>query len=1772
MRKRKILALIMAVVIVFTTIDLSSFSVSAENASYSEEDFTYRILNGTYCTLTGYTGEEKEIVIPSELDGYIVQQIDSNAFADNKSITKVSLPDTIESVESSVFRNCTQLEYVGLDSEVTNISSSMFSGCTSLKEITIPISVHTIDYDAFYNCTGLTSVEIPESVTGISGKAFENCANLSSVTLPSGWNTTNVSGSYTSYSPFYGCTKLTEISLPEKMTKIPNYAFSDCKSLKKIKFNSNLTEIGYGAFSGCTGLSTVEIPEGVTVINGSAFSRCTGMVSVKLPESLETINSYAFSECAGLKNITIPEKVTTINSSVFSNCTGLEEVSLPETLISIDHDAFYNCTGLTSVEIPESVTGISGKAFENCANLSSVTLPSGWNTTNVSGSYTSYSPFYGCTKLTEISLPEKMTKIPNYAFSDCKSLKKIKFNSNLTEIGYGAFSGCTGLSTVEIPEGVTVIDYSAFSGCIGLTRVDFPNSLNVIDAYSFSGCDGLVNILIPDSVTTISGYAFYNCINLKNLTLSKNWNTTYVNNSSYSRYSPFVGCKKLSTVNLPEGMAKLPDYAFANCEFIKNIYFPEGIIEIGSSAISGCVKLSTVAIPDSVLKIGDKAFYGCTLLDKLEITSLNISIDKNTFDESNSLIIYTIDKSNVVKYCMDNDINFIIIKRQDTEGIDGILNEDKCSYSIVDQSVVNNIVKLELKYNIKDYSAVTNRTLNINVPKMSEVYVNNIVLNNKITKDYTYDKSLQILSIPIDANEGKLQFSIRMTSTVAVASYASLEYVINNEKKTETIGVVSSANEMISTVVDNQISVEKFKVSGVAPTDCDVKIYVDDELKKTVNATKLGVYETELILENPKCFKSYEIKSIVTLSDGNNISSTAMTTYSNETPTLTQFVLYHGNSTINLLELNGKRPTISFNPSNPMTFAAKFKNNGNINKVYITSTKNGNVKKIEAVYDKKSDRYIASGWFDKSNKSYIPGVISINYIENNVEYDFSPDTYFKDETCISTLPDEYKDADVKLITNTDNEVSYKVTLANTEKTEYQQTIKKQTINTPADDIYAKNNGYSEIEDKTGTEYYVKHTTVNNFGSPNLSDDVKKHVVSVIKKNDTLLVELYFDDDVAKAYDYLKENVYNPINQYVGVMKTIGSAAKTEGEIEDLWFRIGADSTLTEKERESKWGLCNIAYLLNGLSCIGKVSMVAFTALGAISAPWAIAAGIVFAACDYVVQEYIKGLNGENNFEKFINAFSWLNWIVDPSGYVYEAVDDNYLEGVTTTIYYKKKESDTPIIWDASEYDQKNPLVTDEEGKYAWDVPEGLYQVKYEKEGYKTTYSDWLPVPPPQTDINIGMVSIENPKIDMVTVSENEIIIKFSQYMNTETISNDSFTIKNGGEIIKYKLEILCEKTNHDGDKLATTFKLVPYKNLMNCVNIQIKNDMSSYNGNKMSKEFTCEKQVEKKIGTFIVENSYDFNSLDDNEITVEVQPAESVKGKKMFVTLSNNYTVSLTNNDIVFDEKGMASINFNALLPGKVQFMLQVEGTLISQNVDININIPTKNNVGYIPKAPTLESLNKTTVILKNIEGYEYCVDNGEWQTNNVFESLEAGHTYRFYQRVAETEYDYASLASEALVITIDDVEETTKEDEVETTKKDEVETTTLKRNEVTSKLIQQLTTQNSTTHKIESVQTSSNINKSFTTKIKSIKKAKKSLKIAWKKIEGVTGYQIQYSISSKFKKAKKITIKKVEITSKIIKKLKAKKKYYVRIRSYLTVNGKKKYSNWSKKKSQNTK
>ena len=103
-------------------------------------------------------------------------------------------------------------------------------------------------------------------------------------------------------------------------------------------------------------------------------------------------------------------------------------------------------------------------------------------------------------------------QIGNYTFYKCEKITNVTLPNNITKIGYSAFKDCTGLTSINIPECVTEIGENAFYGCTGLTNINIPNSVTHICNSAFEDCTGLTNINIPNSVTQIGNSAFSSCI------------------------------------------------------------------------------------------------------------------------------------------------------------------------------------------------------------------------------------------------------------------------------------------------------------------------------------------------------------------------------------------------------------------------------------------------------------------------------------------------------------------------------------------------------------------------------------------------------------------------------------------------------------------------------------------------------------------------------------------------------------------------------------------------------------------------------------------------------------------------------------------------------------------------------------------------------------------------------------------------------------------------------------------------------------------------------------------------------------------------------------------------------------------------------------------------------------------------------------------------------------------------------------------------------------
>lgn len=237
---------------------------------------------------------------------------------------------------------------------VTQIVSEAFKGADNLKKITIPDTITSVGKDAFLDCKELDDVYT------------SNLEAWLKITYKNGNGHPNVNGELHILDEKGN--ELTEIVIPDSITKIDDYMFANCKSLTSVTFseNGNLTKIGVCAFKNCKKLKSITFPDSVT-----------------------SIGAYAF-EGSGLESITVTNGVTSIYGGEFIGCTELTSVIIQDGVTSLGDLMFRDCSKLTSIVIPDSVTEIGVSTFKNCSSLSAVYYggtKSDWNGISISNVY-----------------------------------------------------------------------------------------------------------------------------------------------------------------------------------------------------------------------------------------------------------------------------------------------------------------------------------------------------------------------------------------------------------------------------------------------------------------------------------------------------------------------------------------------------------------------------------------------------------------------------------------------------------------------------------------------------------------------------------------------------------------------------------------------------------------------------------------------------------------------------------------------------------------------------------------------------------------------------------------------------------------------------------------------------------------------------------------------------------------------------------------------------------------------------------------------------------------------------------------------------------------------------------------------------------------------------------------------------------------------------------------------------------------------------------------
>ncbi len=243
------------------------YAAENEIAFIGSSPYDYKTNDEGTLTITGYHGNSKNLVIPSEINNVAVTQIADFAFSETD-IESVVIPDCVNRIGGCVFESCKSLKSVTLPSNLRifneELTGGQFRECVSLESIVLPSSLEALGPFTFADCEKLCSVNVPESIKSMGAGVFEN----------TGW----------------------QRSQPEGLLYFGNIL---CGYNGKIHENLSLTVRG----------GTKHISAGALASDNNP-----NIVSIILPEGLETIDGLGIFNCTNLKEITIPSTVVSIGN------------------------------------------------------------------------------------------------------------------------------------------------------------------------------------------------------------------------------------------------------------------------------------------------------------------------------------------------------------------------------------------------------------------------------------------------------------------------------------------------------------------------------------------------------------------------------------------------------------------------------------------------------------------------------------------------------------------------------------------------------------------------------------------------------------------------------------------------------------------------------------------------------------------------------------------------------------------------------------------------------------------------------------------------------------------------------------------------------------------------------------------------------------------------------------------------------------------------------------------------------------------------------------------------------------------------------------------------------------------------------------------------------------------------------------------------------------------------------------------------------------------
>lgn len=487
--------------------------------------------------------------------------------------------------------------------------------------------------------TGIKDLVVPDEISyenetykvvGIADGACINNALLSSVKIGANVTTVGVQS-------FYGCSSLTEATLPASLKMIKDQAFYNCKKLASPVLPEGLEEIGSYAFWSNNAATEVNLPSTLVTIGGNPWGCCAALSSFTI--DAEAANFSVSDDVLFDKDLTIlisypvgrmvteyatPATTRIIKDNSMRNNPFLSSVTLNEGLEVIGTGAFNVCR-FTTIAIPASVKEIGARAFTSNPSLIEFDVAEG------NENYAVFNKFL-CTKdgkrllqglnIEEVVIPESVEDIEEYAFYKMSNIKSVKLTNTKT-IGQSAFYQDSQISSVDFGSSLESIGNMAFMYC-SMKEVVLPATMKSIgNKQAFLGCMALEKLVLNEGIEELGDAAFMQCVSLKEVYVPGT--VTKFGNGVFSH------CSGLESIEFGEGLKVVGPSVVYYGSSVKTVKIADSVTEIGTFAFSDCTAIEEINIPTELVTIGNAAFQSVPITGDLVIPANVTSIGSNAF-------------------------------------------------------------------------------------------------------------------------------------------------------------------------------------------------------------------------------------------------------------------------------------------------------------------------------------------------------------------------------------------------------------------------------------------------------------------------------------------------------------------------------------------------------------------------------------------------------------------------------------------------------------------------------------------------------------------------------------------------------------------------------------------------------------------------------------------------------------------------------------------------------------------------------------------------------------------------------------------------------------------------------------------------------------------------------------------------------------------------------------------------------------------------------------